>query len=524
MPIFRVPTAGATGVVQDLSQTELPPQGFTDALNMRFLDGQATQFLGHGEIYPTAPVTPYHLLPVQVGGYRYWLYAGLAKIYAVAAPGGTVTHTNLTRQTAGVDVNYSGAAGAWTSCSLSGIPILNPGNTSDPPQAWDLNLAHKFAALSAWPASTYCKSLRAYKNQLVALNVTKGATNYPFMVKWSHPADPGSVPISWDPTDPTVDAGEVDLAEGGDPIQDGLQLGGTFIVYKQSSVWRMDYTGGAFINSFTKVLGTSGAMNVNCVVEIDGFHVVLTNSDIIVHDGQSAQSVLDKQMRRALFQKIDVSGFGLCFVAKNPFLNEVWICFPSGGATTCDTALVWNYKDKTTTFRQLPNLNYAAFGQVETALAGLWSGDGAGWSSDTTSWAGADFTPDAVRMMMATSGGKLFLADSSAAFDTTTVTSYLERRSVPVGAPEQMKTILSVRPRITGATGDTLTVKVGGSNDDPYSAPTYDATASFTIGQQTSVDLTSTWRYPAIRFENNGGASRWRLDSYDVHWADGGAW
>ena len=230
MPLIKVKNTGKIGVIRDLSDHELPINAWTDCKNIRFLDGMAEQFLGHGEVYATPPVTPYHILPCVIGTERYWLYAGSQKIYAVNVAGGVVTHTNITRQTAGVDVNYTGALNAWTSTLLGGVPILNAGNVTDPPQSWDLNVANNCAALANWPANTYCKALRSYKNFLIALNITKTATNYPFMVKWSHPAVPGAVPSSWDETDPTKDAGEFDLAEGYDPIVDGLQLRESFIV------------------------------------------------------------------------------------------------------------------------------------------------------------------------------------------------------------------------------------------------------------------------------------------------------
>lgn len=521
MPFYRVPEAGRVGLNQDLSSHELPPQAWTDALNVRFLDGMAYQFNGHGEVYAAAPVIPYHVMQVNVGADRYWMYAGAAKLYAVSSASGSVVHTNITRQTAAVDVDYTGAPNAWTSTSLSGIPIFNPGNTMDLPQAWDLNPANRAAALANWPASTYCKSLRAYKNQLVALNVTKSGTNYPFMVKWSHPADPGTVPASWDETDPTLDAGEVDIAEGGDPIQDGLQLGGTFVVYKEQSVWRMDYAGGVFIQQFTKVLGTSGAMNRNCVVELDGYHAVLTGSDIIVHDGQSARSILDKQMRRTLFRMIDATNYTRAFVFKNPFVNEVFFCFPQSGSTVPDMALVWNYKDQTTTFREIPNLHHANFGPVESGLAQPWSGDSAPWSSDNSTWGGAEFTPDSARVLMASADQKLFLLDSSTYFDAEAPTAFLERRGLSFGAPERLKLVKAVRPRIYGQPGDQITVRLGGA-DDPYEDPTWCSEGTFTIGSDLKVDCLMTARYPAIRFENGGSATGWRLDSYDIEFEDAG--
>jgi hypothetical protein len=522
MTLLRISPAGGLGVNRDLSSSELPSEAWTDARNVRFVDGMAWQFLGHGEVYSGAPVVPHHLAACNVGGARYWIYAGLSKLYGVTGSGGSVTHTNLTRQTSGVDVDYAGAPNAWTSTLLSGIPILNPGNGVDPPQRWDLNTGHRFQALDHWPAATFCRSMRAYKNVLVALNVTKSGTNYPFMVKWSHPADPGAVPISWDETDPALDAGEADLAEGYDPIVDGLQLRDSLMIYKESSVWRMDYTGGPYVMAFAKVLGASGAMNRNCVAELDGFHFVLTGSDCIVHDGQTATSVLDKSMRRSLFQLIDAQSAGRCFVFKNPFLNEVFACFPEAGATTPNLALVWNYKDRTVAFRDIPSLNHAAYGPVEIGLAQPWDGDASPWSSDITLWNASEFTPDAARVLMASNDQKLFLLDSSTTFDGAIPQARLERRGLSLGAPEQMKLVRGVRPRIFGNDGETVTVRVGGA-DDPYSDPTYGPPMTFTIGQATACDCMVTARYPAVRFEN-GTAYQWRLDSYDLDVEPAGSW
>ena len=512
MPIVPIGPAGKIGVIRDTSSAELPPQAWTDARNVRFLDGSAFQSLGHGEIYAGPPITPYHVMPVNVGAERHWLYAGASKVYDVTSASGSVVHTNITQQDTGVDLDYGGAPNAWTSTSLSGIPILNPGNTSFYPQQW--GLSGRLADLTNWPNDTYCKSLRAFKSQLVALNVTKGSTNYPFMVKWSHPADPGGVPPSWDPTDATKDAGETDLAEGGDPIMDGLQLGGTFVIYKEHSVWRMDYTGGPFVQAFTKVLGSSGALNRNCIVEIDGRHVVLTGDDVVTHDGQSAQSVLDRQARRALFQAIDAQATGRCFVFKNPFLNEVFVAFPEAGATIPNLALVWNYKDGTVGYRELPSIHHANFGQVESGISQPWSADSSPWGSDVSAWNAAEYTPDASRVLMAADAGKLFLLDSSTTFDGSLPTAFLERRGLALGGADSRKLVRGVRPRIQGANGETVTVRIGAAND-PYSDPTYDTAMTYTIGSDHPCDCMVEGRFIAVRFEG-GSAYSWRLDSYDL--------
>lgn len=521
MSLIRIPQAGAVGVIRDLSAHELPPNAWSDASNIRFLDGYAYQFYGHGEVYnvPSGPsAVPQHVVPCNVAGARYWIYTTASGTFAVTVSAGAATHTDITHATP-----RTGVVNRWTSTLLSGIPVLNTGDTSAVPMSWNLNLANKFVDLANWPANTYCKSLRAFKNFLVALNITKSGTNYPFMVKWSHPADPGALPISWDPADATKDAGEFDLAEGQDSIVDGLQLRDSFLIYKESSIWRMDFTGGPYVFRFSKVLGTSGALNRNCVVEIDGQHLVLTNSDVIVHDGQAANSVLDKQTRRYLFQQIDIDNADKCFVFKNPFLNEAFICYPGLGSSVCDRAMIWNWVDKTVSFRSLPNLNHAAFGPVDDTLLGTWASDIDPWDSDLSAWAGPGFVPALSRVIMASTDQKLYLLDASASFNGSIPSAYLERRGLSLGAPESVKLVRSVRPRISGNLGQTVQIQVGYSNSSPYDEPTWGATMNHVIGQTVSNDCLVSGRYIAVRFAS-GTAYQWRLDSYDLDVVPVSAW
>lgn len=518
MPLVKVTGVGKIGINRDLSQHELPMEAWTTAQNIRFLDGYAYQFYGHGQVYGAMPVIPHHLMPVVIGTQRYWLYMSLTKGYVVTISGGVATHTNITRQTAAVDVDYAATPNSWTSTLLGGIPILNAGNKVDPPQMWSLNPAARMTTLTNWPANTFCRSLRGYKQYLIALGVTKGApgsqVEYPFMVKWSHPADPGGVPVSWDITDPARDAGETDLAEGYGPIVDGLQLRDSFMIYRTDSIWRMDFTGGALIFSFKKVLGTSGALNRNCIVEIDGFHVVLTGSDVIVHDGQTSTSVLDKVTRRYLFQNIDTASVDKCFVFKNPFLNEVFICYPSIGSSFCDQAMVWNYVDKTVSFRDIPALNHANFGPVDNGLEGNWDQDPAPWASDLTAWNGPDFTPSTARVMMGSNNQMLFLLDASASFNGVIAQALLERRGLGLGADEMMKTVRGIRPRIQGNTNDTVIIQIG-SQTDPYEEPVWGPEMVYTIGKTLKCDCFVNGRYIALRYRT-GTAYQWRLDSYDL--------
>jgi hypothetical protein len=277
----------------------------------------------------------------------------------------------------------------------------------------------------------------------------------------------------------------------------------------------MDYTGGPFVYRFSKVLGISGALNRNCITEIDGQHLVLTGSDVMVHDGQQASSVLDKATRRWLFQNIDATYNNLCFVARNPFFNEVWICFPTIGATSCNRAMIWNYRDNTVSFRTLPSVNHMCFGPIDNGLNETWATDSAPWSSDLSTWGGPDYVPATTRLMAASADTKLFLMDASAAFDGVIPDAYLERRGLSFDAPESIKLVKGIRAQITGNVGDTVLIYVG-SADDPYEDPTYGSAMTHTIGTTIQSDCFVTGRYIAIKFAT-GTAYQWRLDSYQIN-------
>ena len=512
MTFVAVKQAGAIGVNKDLSAPELPIGAWTDALNVSFRDGYAYQSYGYSEIYATPPVIPYHVCPVTVAGVRKWIYAGAAKMYTVDAAGGTVTHTNITRQTTGVDVDYTGTINGWTSCVLSGVPILN--NGTDAPQQW--LLTGKATALSNWPASTTCKSLRVYKNSLIAINVTESSTNYPFMIRWSTAADPGSVPASWDYTSATVDAGRVDVSDSlGGELVDGLALRDSFMLYAKQAIFRMDYTGGAFVYRISKVLGASGVLNKNCIVEIPGgYHCVFGADDVYVHDGTSPLSILDKQTRRFLFASLDVDYAHRAFVFKNPWLNSVYICYPSAGNTTCNRALVYNYIDKTCGFQELPSLLHAMNGAMDSSLSQQIDADDLPIDSDDSAIDASDFTPDISRVMMAPNTTKLYQLDSSVTFDGTNISSYMERRGLHFDAPDKIKTVRGIRPRISGNTGYTVNVQVGWS-DDPYSDPTYSDAVPYTIGTTVSCDTFASGRYLALKI-SSGTAYQYRVDS--LYW------
>ncbi len=114
---------------------------------------------------------------------------------------------------------------------------------------------------------------------------------------------------------------------------------------------------------------------------------------------------------------------------------------------------------------------------------------------------------------MGSNAQKLYMLDASSGLDGSLPSSYVERRGLSFGAPDKIKLVKGIRPRIVGNAGQTVQISVG-SQDDPYTEPTY-TTMNHTIGTTIRDNGLVAGRYISIKF-STGTAYNWRLDSYDI--------
>ena len=519
MPLIPINAVGQIGLLSDKPSHELPLNAWSDGKNVRFRDTFAEKFLGQTQVYDPVSAAPYNVFPVISGTNFFWLVAGLNKLYAIDG----MTWYDITRAVGG---NYAATATKnWTGGMLGGVPVVN--NGVDVPQMWlnpaGVNLA---ADLSNWPVGYTCQALRPFKSFLVALDINTGTTRYPQMVKWSHEAVVGSVPASWDPSDPAYDAGEYTLMESPGYCIDCLPMRDVNIIYKDDSVWTMQYIGGTNIFRFARVFATIGMLAKRCAVEFfSGKHVVLGQDDLVVHNANSAESIISKKLKRWLFNNIDSNYFTRCFLLHNLREREVWVCFPESGTTTqlCTLALVWNYLDNQLSVRELPGIDGGNLGLISSSYAGTtWSADSLAWDSDSTDWGDGNYSSASPRSLLADpTNSKLLDVESSLNFNGTSMNCYLERTGlgVPfkVDAPPDIssrKFFRGLWPRIEGTDGGVVRIRLGVQDkvDTPVS---WDESYDFVIGTDDHVDCALNGRLFAVRFESSTDIE-WRLHGYDV--------
>lgn len=509
MSLVTVPSLGSLGVYYDQLAQELPDSALTDAVNVRMRNGSAERMRGELEVFGTPSATPYGMFLYAQGGARYVVHAGTASVYV--NDGSTSTDITGTAPTGGADDR-------WTGGSIGGVLVLN--NGVDAPMYWGGNTASNLATLSNWPASTTCASMRPWKNYLFALDVTKSGTRYPHLVKWSSAAEPGALPGSWDETDPANDAGEFDLAETTDFIVDALPLGDSLIVYKEASAYAITYIGGQYVFSSRRLPADVGMLARGCAVSIPAGHVVLTPGDLVLTNGFEVRSIADSRTREWLFDTMDATNAGRSFLVSHTTYNEVWVCFPESGETTCTKALVWNWKDDTFTTRDLNNVTCGVNGVIPSTVDNSIDGDTGAIDDDTTAIDYVEGGSNQAQFVIGTTAPDIRLVDSGADFAGTDFTSRIERNHIAFGKPANVKTVRAVYPRIEGASGQTVYIQFGYTMD-VETPVTWETAITYTVGTSYKADTLVTGRFISYRIWSESGAA-WRLKSIDFDVEIGG--
>lgn len=532
MPTFPVRRLGSAGIVPDVNPEDLENVSvFTGGVNVRFKNGRVSR----APVYRTVSSLthePGHLLAVPPSSSGYEEVISVAYDFASMLRLNGATLEDVTPEDqVGVDGSET-----ITSGFLGGVTYLNR-ETHHP--LCKRPSDSTFVNLPNWPTNDRAKVIRPYKDQLIALGITKVGTYYPTMVRWSDFATFGAVPVSWDPGDPTKSAGENIINEMTHNIVDGMGLRDSFVLYCTSSVWLMDYVGGNDIYQFRKVFDEYGVINQNCIAQVGGLHYVFDRNDIYVHDGVSPKSICDDRTKRFIFDALNFAKAHLCFVEHDAKLTEVRFSYPAddrytgfpNATTGCNRQAVYNYSNDTWTFYDAPNI-------VSCTKAALISG--ATWHDDMASpweeYGGLWMTTegDEDRHMLVASR-----TDTSQGLTAPRIYGHDlisgGRMALPVN-PETLKPALLERTGIDlDAYGKNLSQYINvqqswpqirmdnpsdchwqfGASDFVSAAPSWSSNFTFDPTIESKIDINEAGRYLGYRFYC-GGQGDFDLSSFDL--------
>jgi len=507
-------TFSHSGICLDLSPEEAPQDKWTGARNIIFKESSSERVGGYLDFTPGLTLNgPIFAMMFLASTFSYWIVVenGGRSIFATDG----VTRWDITPA---APTLANTEAGDWTGTTLNGVAVLN--NGVDTPLYWSGVTTDKCLRLPGWPANTSANSVRAYKYHLIAMGITTAGVEYPHLIRWSSGADPGTIPQEWTPT-PTNDAGDVLVADTPGKCVDGLPLRDIFVIYKEFSTYVLQYVAGEYVFTARKLFLSSGIQSNNCIAEINGEHWVLTSNDVIHHDGQTFQSVVTNTVRNALIGSINPQKIKQCCIVSRHNKQQIWVCIPTANNAWLNIAYTINTELGSVGVRDLPNASFVARGVVSKVTADTWDSDAGAWDDDTSFWNQQAYSPNEDSILMAVSDvSKLFSVDTVSSANGADIPAYLERTGLPIGDFLQRKIMTRIVPRLEGAIGTTIYIRLG--SQAIFDAPVaWSNPIPYVIGTDIQVSAFAEGRLLAVRFESSG-TEVWRLHSYRVEFVDQG--
>lgn len=405
MPNLPVRGVGTIGVITDVSPTDLPISSWSNARNVRFQGDAVTRssvfkpFLIQPDFSTSKPIlviddtlrsSTKYITTLLKNGTLTRISNGVVSDVSPTTPFITTSNANATTTTVGSVIYIN---------NEFNVPISYTEGEG------------RYSQIPNWNPNDRCKSLRSYKDFLIALNISNINTEYPNMIKWSNAVQVGQRP-DWNVADEASLAGENVLNVSTGKIVDGYELGNSFIIYGTNEVFLMSYVGEPFIFDFRKLFNNFSIMTQNCVYEIQSRHYVFCEDDIVVTDGSSYQSICNGKVKQTIFSRIDYSKRNNCRVFHNSVKRELIFAYPSfaqecawvSSETGCNEAAVYNYANETWSFIDLPNVSTAVeamqpVGSMEESKT--WAGMVSSWSNQINNWSFTTESPSTLIMSQA---------------------------------------------------------------------------------------------------------------------------
>lgn len=529
MPMLPLENLGGTGLITDQRPFELPPEAWSRADNIIFGKQGASKTKGHVEVLATLTHDPYWLFPWKAATGFSWLYGGLTRMGRIVGSG----HSDVTRYTTllGDDDYNATSASLFSGVNLGDLPLWTYDGEVDPPQSWNSGNG-RFEDLPNWQASTFCDLITVVDRYVVALRVKKSGVSFNArMVKWSQAADPGTYPSSWDETDPATGAGEVTLAETPGEIKASALMNNSMLIYKNDSVISMRFVGGQSVFAFDTTFSEFGAISRYAVGVLENAHLVVTEGDVVVHNGVTFESVIDDKVKDLLFNNINRLYLDSLQVVVRKQQSEVWVCFPDSNSSgpLLNKALVWNYSDNTWASRDLQDFTHISSGFIDTTSSSLIFDD-APQTSRTFDEPGSNVpfdkqsaTPVFDDLAAADAGNrKMYKLNVGGQFDGTDMACRLERIGLPIIGRDRdgewkvdldsVKFLRRVHLKLQ-ADGP-VSIYVGGQNT-PEGPVTWVGPYSFDPATQYFIDCRIQARFLAFRLDTTTDID-WTLYGYTM--------
>jgi hypothetical protein len=559
MPILNVRNIGSTGVNSDIEPWDLPPDALSDGINFRL---SANKLQSVGGTRPIAPATGDQIGHItqstDFSGNSLWVLAGEDNVKLYDGQ----SYTDIGTVLRSADARFANLDPTkWSSCQIGQVVFLNH------PQLYPIYWVNEGGSSGnavplPWhiPSESWddknnsCRILRAHRNFLFGLGMQEGADEFRDKVCWSHPAEPNVIPFSWRPTieQPDSIAGSVSLGRGGS-IVGGESLRDSFVIYSESAINVLDFTGDALGWRRRAISSAAGLASQSALVEYQGKHFFVSPGDIQTFDGNSLGSIMHNRLRKRLASRMNVDKLHNSWATHNPTFNEIWFGVPEGDDDHPSTAYAYNYRDDNWSIRDLERpFRHAHFGLTPQVSTTTWNSMNDSWDSQRAAWAMSSDAPFDANLIGVTDDemhnidvlNETFSDDFTSldgkVWDTfggtwdaapvnwddvdprlgySRTDTIIRRTDLPIGGHESNTTITRIYPMIEGTAP--IQIRVGSQQHAGGPIQWAGDYRTFTPGKDRKIDVRTTGEVHAYEIKSSGG-SFFNLTGMDIEFVMAG--
>jgi len=216
-------------------------------------------------------------------------------------------------------INTSGTQSGTQSLSVRGIPLTSLGGASDVPTVQNLIFVSDTSRfVFAFGCNDYGSTVQD-----------------PMLIRWS---DQESA-INWTPAS-TNQAGSIRLSHGSKIIA-AIQTRQEIVVWTDSAVYSLQYQGPPVVWSVQLLGDNISILGPNAVAQASGIVYWMGVDKFYMYDGRI--QTLNCDLRKFVYQDIDLSQNLQVFASTNEGFNEVWWFYCSENSTLIDKYVVFNY-------------------------------------------------------------------------------------------------------------------------------------------------------------------------------------
>lgn len=545
---------GSKGVITDLAAYDIPVEAWSNARNVRFIDGKATKIGGTFPLFyknranvdsEQVKQFPLHFVQKPLST-ESWYWASADTIWETNG----WNHTKIVKEGTNIASNF---LNPWSSTILANSVIMNTAAMDPVGRAPDESTFRRLPNWGPWKAQL----VRSYKNFALALNTTEGSATYSQRVRWSNIVPPNSLPADWGwkydnddgtpvkpvPTNPTFIDGSAggynDLTMAVGNILDGAELKDQFIIYTDHEVLALDYVGGNEIFRARKIFSDAGILNTNCVAIFDNKHFVISAGDIYVHNGSSKQSIVAGKIRNKIMEELTEYSDRIKTLTYESE-KEIWVFYAGPDTSKLEEftrAAIYNWLHDTWSFVDIPRALDIQYGPVPVYVNAdtkveTWDllEDSELWNNTLKLWSGIGRDLKDQALLISSTDGNFYSLDQGDynislkkekptdveyKLETTEITAQLTKNYIDMdqlgGDIVGYKHILAVYPQIQG--DGEFYFRVGGSHQ-PSGSVEWGPRENFVVGSNHKVDTRKNYRYISLQVDNLT-AGTWAFTGYD---------